>query len=68
MAASPASSPLPNPPRLRLRRWLVGIVALLALLAVYAVALRWVTKQVGDDVQNSFREVPVLDDHTPRTN
>jgi hypothetical protein len=66
MAASPA--PSPTPPRFRLRRWLVGLVVLLALLAVYAVALRWVTEQIGDDVENTFREAPVLDDHTPRIN
>lgn len=65
MAASPADT---NPhPRPRQRRWLTGIAILLALLALYAVALRWLTVQIGDDVQNTLREVPVLDDHTPRT-
>lgn len=71
MAASPAdTAPHPHPhprPHPRLRRWLTGIAVLLALLALYAVALRWLTVQIGDDVQNTLREVPVLDDHTPRT-
>ncbi len=66
MSASPA--PLSRPPRSRLRRWLLSISVLLVLLAIYAVALRWVTLQIGNDVQDSLRDVPVLDHHTPRTN
>jgi hypothetical protein len=63
-----ATSPAPAPPRFRLSRWLAGLVVLLVLLAAYALALRWVTEQIGHDVENTFREAPVLDDHTPRIN
>jgi hypothetical protein len=65
MAAIPS---LPNSPRTPHRRWKAGVLVLVALLAVYALALQWVTEQVSQDVENSLRDVPVLDDHTPRTN
>lgn len=63
-----AALPTPTPSRPRARRWAIGIAVLLVLIAVYAVALRWITLQIGHDVQNTLRDVPVLDDHTPRTN
>ncbi|CAN5596795.1 hypothetical protein BH23PSE2_BH23PSE2_08420 [soil metagenome] len=66
MSTSP--NPQSRPPRSRLRRWMVGISVLLVLLAIYAVALRWLTTQIGNDVQDSLRDVPVLDHHTPRIN
>ncbi len=66
MSVSPA--PLSHPPRSRLSRWLITLCVLLVLLAIYAVALRWVTLQIGNDVQDSLRDVPVLDHHTPQTN
>ncbi|MGI8561151.1 MAG: hypothetical protein ACR2J7_06905 [Luteimonas sp.] len=62
------SAPVPTSSPHRLRRWLLGIMILAGLLAVYALALRWVTVQVGQDVENSLRTAPVLDDHTPRVN
>jgi hypothetical protein len=65
MAAIPS---LPNSPQPTHRRWKVGVLVLVALLAAYAVALQWVTEQVSQDVESSLRDVPVLDDHTPRAN
>ncbi|MDH5823074.1 hypothetical protein QFW77_08740 [Luteimonas sp. RD2P54] len=56
-----------SPSRHRLRRWLIGLAILAALLAVYAAALHWFTLQVGEGVQSSLREAPLLDDaqHVP---
>lgn len=52
----------PAKPRRRLLRWMIGLAVVLALLAAYALALRWVTARVNDDVQKSIRELPVSDE------
>lgn len=55
----------PNHPSRR-RRWLVGLVLLGLFLAAYAIALSWFTRQVQQGVQQSLREVPVMDDNATR--
>lgn len=68
MATAPTHLNLPDARASRARRWLTVAVVVVALLAIYGLALRWITLQVGEDVQQSLRAVPTLDDHTPRTN
>lgn len=57
-----------RPPTSRLWRWLSVAAVLLLLLAAYAAALLRVTEAIGNGVQDNLREIPVLDDHTPRVN
>ncbi|NZA25647.1 hypothetical protein H0E84_04570 [Luteimonas sp. SJ-92] len=51
-----------DPPRHRLRRWLIGLAVLALLLAGYAAALHWFTLQVGDGVESSLRAAPLVED------
>jgi hypothetical protein len=53
----------------RLRRWLIVLLTVAALLALYGVALRWASEELGQGVLESVRDVPVLDDdhHKPRS-
>ena len=57
-----------RPPTSRLWRWLGVAAVLLLLLAAYAAALLRVTETIGNGVEDNLREIPVLDDHTPRVN
>jgi hypothetical protein len=70
MTAIPANQPASEPERgpSRLRRWMAGLLVVAVLLGAYAYGLRWFTQQVGQDVQETLRDVPVLDDHSPRSN
>ncbi len=67
-ATRSASEPVRG--RSRLRRWLIGLLIVAVLLAVYGIALRWASEELGQDVLESMRDVPVLDDdhHKPRSN
>lgn len=66
-ATRSASEPVHG--RSRLRRWRIGLSIVAVLLAVYAIALRWATEELGQDMLDSVRDVPVLDDghHKPRS-
>lgn len=56
--------------RSRLRRWLIVLSIVAVLLAVYVIALRWASEELGQDVLESMRDVPVLEDdhHKPSSN
>lgn len=51
----------------RLRRWLIVLLVVGVLLAVYALALQWASEELGEDMLDSMREVPVIEDvhHKP---
>ncbi len=70
MAATDATRSASEPVRgrSRMRRWLISLSIVAVLLAVYAIALRWATEELGQDVLESVRDVPVVDDnhHKPR--
>lgn len=70
MAAIPANHTSAHRPqgRSRLRRWLLGVLVAGSVLAAYGYALRWLGEEVGQNMHDSMRDVPVLDDHTPRAN
>lgn len=64
-ATRPPSEPIRG--RSRLRRWRIVLLIVAVLLAVYGIALRWATEELGQDLLESVRDVPVLDDdhHKP---
>lgn len=68
MPMAAATRPSSHPGRPRLRRWLIAIVVVLVLAACYAITLQRITLRIGNDIQDSLRTAPVLDDHTPRLN
>lgn len=54
------------PARPRLRRWAIGVSALLLAGAGYAIVLHEVSEQVGAGVEASLRAVPAVADHHHR--
>lgn len=54
------------PTRPRLRRWLIALAVLLALLGIYGVALDRMAQQLGEDMQKSLRMQPSVDDQKHR--
>lgn len=64
MQASRSSDAGLAPPRFRRRRWLIALAVGIALLAIYAGALTWVTQRLQTDIQKSIRPLPaVIADH-----
>ena len=55
---------LAPPMMLRRKRWLIGIGAAVAVLAVYVGVLTWVTRRLETDIQKSIRPLPAaMEDH-----
>lgn len=50
------------PGRQRPRRWRIAVVAGVALLAVYGAVLVWFSTRLGDEIQASMQQAPVVED------
>lgn len=49
-------------PRPRPRRWPIAVAAGAVLLAAYGSALLWFSTRLGDEIQGSMQQAPVVED------